>query len=358
MAKTISATNETFKQALLYIGAARAGHTPPKLPDGVTQSDISNVEYQVYTWPMIVPPRPIEFYGRVVDENGEPIAGATAHFEWDGTVTNRNAMEIRDWPKVSAEVTTDDKGLFSFTGKSGTELDVSVAKVGYYSSRTNRGVQYFKYSKPNLDSFDGTGHFFKPDADHPVVYYLRKIGAGANALITSGHGMRESFWATVPKDGTSVKVDLLHQKTGVGPLEIKQKKPEFPAHGGTMESFSPSDRAKLASATNWSITMRISDGGFIEENDEFPFEPPESGYQSTVNYSFQKGQGEWQGNWSMNFQKNFYIKFGSPAIYGQLHLETWADNEQVILTYVINPDGSRNLEPKQGYFPSSSQWTH
>src|SRR6185312_6264275 len=104
-----------------------------------------------------------------------------------------------------------------------------------------------------------------------------------------------------------LKVDLLHQKTGDGPLVIIAKKPEFPAHGGIIESFSPSDGAKLASATNWSLTMTISDGGFIEENDEFAFNPPENGYQSMVNYSFQKGQKEWQSNWSMDFKKNFYI---------------------------------------------------
>ncbi|MGC3960489.1 MAG: carboxypeptidase-like regulatory domain-containing protein [Verrucomicrobiota bacterium] len=145
MAKTITATNETFRQALLYVGAAQAGRTPPKLPDGLTQSYISNVEYQVFTWPLIVPPRPIEFYGRVVDEKGNPVTGAVAHFEWDGTVTNKNAMELRDWPKISTETTTDSNGLFSLTGKSGTQLDVSVGKTGYYSSRSNRGVQYFKY---------------------------------------------------------------------------------------------------------------------------------------------------------------------------------------------------------------------
>ncbi len=92
---------------------------------------------------------------------------------------------------------------------------------------------------------------------------------------------------------------------------------------------------------------------------EFPFNPPEAGYQSTVNYSFQKGQKEWQGSYSMNFQRNYYIKFGF-CYYGQLltNLETSADRGNVILTYVINPDGSRNLEPKQDYFPSSSRWTH
>ena len=176
--------------------------------------------------------------------------------------------------------------------------------------------------------------------------------------MTSQKGFRESFWVTVPKDGTPVKVDLMNQKTGAGALEIRQKKPEFPARGGTWERMSPSDRAKLASATNWSLSLTISNGGLVEENDEFGFTPPESGYQPTIEYTFHKGQKEWLGNWAMNFQKSYYVKLGSPAVYGQLDVETSTDKSTVFLTYVLNPDGSRNLEPKQHYFPSSSCWTH
>jgi len=39
--------------------------------------------------------------------------------------------------------------------------------------------------------------------------------------------------------------------------------------------------------------MDIPDGGFVEENDEFPFEAPESGYQSIVDFAFQQGQPNW-----------------------------------------------------------------
>lgn len=349
IAKTISATNENFRQAMLYIGAVQAGRTPPKLPAGLTQADISNAEYRVFTWPQVIPPNPILFYGAVVDENLKPVAGATAHFEWDTGISTK---------KMSTEVTTDANGLFSLTSGYGIQLNVEVGKAGYYSSHTNRGFSYFKYSKSNFEYFYRIGDFFEPDAAHPVVYHLRKIGVGANSLVTSQYGFRESFWVTVPKDGTPVKVDLLNQKTGNGALEIRQKKPEFPAHGGTWERMSPSDRAKFASATNWSLSMKISNGGFVEENDEFGFNPPEGGYQPTINYTFHKGEKEWPGNWSMKFEKSYYVKLGSPAVYGQLRVETWSDKSTVILTYVINPDGSRNLEPKQGYFPSSSRWTH
>lgn len=344
MAKTISATNETFRLALRYIGTVQAGNTPPKLPDGLTQLDISNAQYQIFTWPLYNPPKPINFYGQVVDENNRPVAGATGHFEWDDTTTNKH----------SSEVTSDTAGLFALSNAFGISLDVSVFKSGYYSSRKNRYAQYFKYSQPNFDTFYGTSEFFKPDSSRPIVYYLRKIGVGAEALVTSQHGMRESFWPKVPKDGTPVKIDLLNQKTGDGPLEISQTKPDYPEHGGTIERLSPWDRAKLASATNWSVTMKISDGGLIEENDEFPFNPPETGYQPVIALNFQHGQT----NWTQQVIKDYYIKFGSPPLYGQLQLETSINQATVILRYVINPDGSRNLEPKQGYFPSSSRWTH
>src|SRR5581483_5261370 len=141
MAKTIAATNDTFRRSLLYIGASRAGHPSARLPEGITQSDISNTEYQVYTWPVIMPPRTISFYGKVVDEQGMPVAGATAHFSWDGTVTNKNIMEWRDWPTISEDVISDTNGLFYLTGKLGTQLNVAVSKAGYYSSQTNRGLQ-------------------------------------------------------------------------------------------------------------------------------------------------------------------------------------------------------------------------
>jgi len=115
---------------------------------------------------MIIPQRPINFYGKVVDENGQPVIGASAHFEWDGNATNKQAMDWNEEQTIknSADVISDAAGLFSLTNKSGTELDVSAGKAGYYSSRRNRGAENFKYSKWNLDSYYGIGDYFKPDS--------------------------------------------------------------------------------------------------------------------------------------------------------------------------------------------------
>jgi alpha-tubulin suppressor-like RCC1 family protein len=122
-------------------------------------------------------------------------------------------------------------------------------------------------------------------------------------------------------------VNLLEREAGSGPLEISQVKPP---------------RADWRTPTNWSFTMRISDGGFVSGGDEeFPFHPPESGYRPEVDFHFDKDQT----NWASSIKKDYYIRFGDPPLYGRLHVDTEVDRESVRLSYTINPDGERNLEP-------------
>ncbi len=320
----ISGTNRAFERTLEYVLEVRQTRQRPlKLPDGVTIADITNASYMVSVWSMTTPPRPISFYGKVVDENDQPVAGATAHFVWDVGVTSNIPRPFTDTGKKSADITTDSAGLFSLTNVMGTELDVSIGKAGYYSSRTNRGTQYFKYSKMNLDSFYGIGDYFKPDSNHPVIYYLHRKGQGAE-LITSENGIRPNLAIRIPKDGTSVHVDFFQkQASATGQLEINQNKPPWQG------------------ATNWSFHMSIPDGGLVENQDEFQFEAPESGYQPTVGYDFTKGET----NWTTHAIKQFYITFGQPRKYGWLRIESDIAQETIFLTYAINPTGSRNLEP-------------
>ena len=100
--------------------------------------------------------------------------------------------------------------------------------------------------------------------------------------------------------------------------------------------------------------MKLKDGGFVETDDEFAFNPPESGYLPTVHYRFNQAQT----NWTTQLQKSYYIKLGNPPLYGHLQIETGSYQNTVTLWYVINPNGARNLETRQDYFPSSSHWRH
>jgi hypothetical protein len=87
--------------------------------------------------------------------------------------------------------------------------------------------------------------------------------------------------------------------------------------------------------------MSIPDGGFIEQDDEFPFEAPESGYKPSVEFEFRAGET----NWTQNLHKRYYIAFGEPPKYGWIDVETGI-YRGVSLSYAINPSGSRYLEPK------------
>src|SRR5262249_10543401 len=162
---------------------------------------------------------------------------------------------------------SDKSGLFSLTGQFGHELSVSVGKSDCYSSARNRGAEVFRYT-------GSTGEAFRPDPKKPVLYYLHRKGVGARALITSDYGVYRDLAVKAPINGSPVKVDPLHRKVGEGPLEVSQMKPEY---------------RNWKSATNWSLTLTIADGGFVEESEEFPFHPPESGYRPEVKFNLAKG---------------------------------------------------------------------
>ena len=278
----------------------------PAIPQhGPTSRPITNSFFEQITpqWQV-----PIEFYGRVVDQSNNPVVGANIQFSWTET-----PMEVlEEGPGETKTTESDIEGLFALHGARGPNLDVRVSKQGYYTSR--KDTWGFSYDRGR----------FSPDPLNPVVFHLRKKGDGAE-LITSENGMKPDVWVRVPTDNSTVKVDFSQkQATATGQLEIRQNKPPW------------------RTATNWSFSLSIPGGGLIENQDEFQFEAPEGNYQSTVESVFMKSDT----NWITHVTKQFYIVFGQPRKYGWLRFESDLAQETVFITYAINPDGSRNLEPK------------
>jgi hypothetical protein len=253
--------------------------------------------------------QPINFYGKVVDESNQPIDGASVDYTWS-TLSKTGTLTKHDQ--------TDISGLFSIH-EIGSGIGITASKEGYYTSPSER-LKNFEYAN------HGEG-VFTPDAANPVVFHLRKRGVGAD-LITSQYGVRTDFPISIPLDGTPVRVDLVQRRVAEsGQVQISERKPE---HGSWRE------------ATSWSFRMDIPDGGFVEETEQFPFEAPESGYQQVIEFQFQKDST----NWIEGINKSYYIKFGSPPRYGRFQVQTDLSYGGAILSYAINPDGSRNLEPK------------
>lgn len=295
-------------------------NTPPEdVPDGTPNgatpnagarsagSNFPQVEHSVFyeDWK-----RPIKFFGKVEGENGNPVPEANVRFSWTDT-----SPEGRS----ESQCLTDTNGLFSLQGATGRMLTVTVGKVGYYASK--KGRTHFDYS-PNF-----AVDLHEPDPNTPVVFHLRKKGAGT-VLVTSQYGFSPELEVSVPRAGNPVSVDLMQRKVGTGgQLTISQTKPEY---------------LEAKDATAWSFRMAIPSGGFVEQHDEFPFEAPESGYQPVVEFQFDKGET----NWATSLKKSYYVRFGQPPCYGWLTVETAMGWGGARLRYAINPDGSRYLESK------------
>ncbi len=262
---------------------------------------------------------PIEFYGKVVDENSAPVSGAHVNFHWVETPT----------PEGNRDTNTesDSAGLFSLHDARGPDLAVSVSKEGYYSSRRDPpGFKYGVYS-------DGD---FSPDAQNPVVFHLRKMGKGeALVSLKQNHG--------VPRDGTPWAIDLATGKTTAG------------EGGDLIVQCWTQDAGKLPGAKyDWRCVLTIPGGGIAPTGEEFPFLAPETGYQPTMEIDMPADQT----NWNSQVDLKFYYRLADGR-YGRMTFSMIAGGQHFcMIDSVLNPSGSRNLEPVEAkpFAPTVPSW--
>ena len=107
---------------------------------------------------------PIDFYGKVIDENSNAVrVGAQVTFHWAEVPTELGNR--------TSATESDVNGLFSLRGQRGPDLSVLISKDGYYVS--HRGQWGFHYALSLSD-------IFLPDPQNPVVFHLRKRDKGQN----------------------------------------------------------------------------------------------------------------------------------------------------------------------------------
>jgi hypothetical protein len=247
---------------------------------------------------------PINFYGRVVDENDRPIPAVKVEFSWTdlSSAGNSTAMTL-----------SNSAGAFSLESKTGRVLQVDVNKDGYYKPRNER-----------LKSFDYAGFweptYHEPDPAHPVIFHLRSKGKSETLSIGEVH-------PPVSADGTPTRLNLLNggRVAADGQIEI--------AAITNTEKYPPR-------LFDWEASIGVPDGGLIEHNLEFPFEAPQEGYLPKIEFKMPANAPDWK----RSLEKTYFIRFGNPPKYGRIHIRLNGASQKVSLTYAVNPTGSRNLE--------------
>jgi hypothetical protein len=249
---------------------------------------------------------PISFYGKVVDEKGNPVVGADVQFFVNDTSREGTSEYHRKG---------DDKGLFSLTGVKGYTVQVRVSREGYYLDRLKSF--YSAGSDKNLPS----------DPKNPFVFQLRKKGEIPKLL----RGYR-GF--DLPANGAAVEVNLLTAEVvpdGAGHIKVECSLPDRNAK-------QPYD---------WSCRISVPRGGLQEAVGEFLFEAHEKGYRPLDEINMPVSSGE---NWNLSIDRKYYLKLGD-GNYAVLSFEAQAGNRVFYLEYYLNPNGSRNLEHEGGTIP-------
>jgi len=252
---------------------------------------------------------PIEFYGKVVDENTNPVAGASIQFGWMETPAKDGERK--------ATAKSDSDGLFSLQGERGPTLEVLVSKAGYYNSKKDRTGFTYGDSAPEKHS---------PSMLNPVIFHLRKKGKGESLITTDFPGFARI--AQLHHDGTPVELDLL-------------KGEKVPAGNGqlTLEFWRDISNMNIQ-PFNWKFQLSALGGGLIEANEEFAFEAPEKGYQPSIVIDMPATNQDWQGE----IRSKYYIQLPDGK-YGRIDFYLLPRNGVFEVQSVINSSGAHNLEP-------------
>jgi len=245
----------------------------------------------------------ITFYGRVIDQNGDPVVNATIYY---------TALDKFDQSGSKYQGESNANGDFSISGIRGAALNVGVRKDGYYPI-LDRSNASFAYGIGPDSTRKGP-----PTANEPAVFVLQKRGI-SEPLIRAEGGQID-----VPRTGEPLTIDLATGRPGRGDLRIE-----------TWVGDSSQRRF------DWRYRLSVPGGGLAERKGQFDFEAPSVGYQPFVEVNMPASSEQW----SSDVPKQYFAILPSGK-YARFSIEFYAgDRNFIVFESYLNPKpGSRNLE--------------
>ena len=319
---TESATAETNQPAALPVkSAARrtapaVTSTPTAVPNPPAQNGAAVVENRINQIQTEIERgyeewrTPIEFYGKVVDENTNLVAGASVHFVWTDLSPKGNSEK---------DTTSDQDGFFSLSNTNGKNLIVQVSKEGYYSYQ--RFGAAFNYAGENQN--------FIPDAANPVIFRLKKKGVAEPLVhIQSPMGGPKGF--RIAKDGTADEISLTTGKAvppGQGDLRV--------------QCWTDNQGKAPGEKYDWKCQISVPSGGLVQSTEDLDFQAPLTGYRTSDAIDM---PAKLESDWSSHVKRNYFVKLAN-GNYARMSFEMVAGGDHFFqLESFLNPSGSRNLE--------------
>lgn len=247
---------------------------------------------------------PISFYGKVIDQFGDPVSEAKVDLGWtsDGYESKRTLY-------------TDSDGLFSLEQANGKRLTATVFKKGYRKPNDGSSGGSFEYADFSQSIFH------VPDKENPYILYLQK-------LISPEPLYKHWTRKRTTGDGNEVHIKLANGKfeeTEALSIAIKQD----PIQG---------DRAPNQVLT---VTM-TNGGGLIQVPNENPVMAPEQGYSTSLQFKQNLSDPVFRKDPSVYLYIKTKLGRYAWVKIRMRHNVRWQPSCEILHYY--NPSGSRNLE--------------
>lgn len=255
---------------------------------------------------------PVNFYGKVIDQNGIPVSRALITFSLINDVTRRTVDETQY---------SDADGQFDILNRKGYSLAIGVSGEGFYQIPS--GVS----SGSSFGNFKFGDTFIKPPVTSRSSPALFKLWRKNKTIVL--HSKLEQRVRLVPGKETVVPLD------DVGHVAI------FACDIG--DSNSTTNRFR------WSWSARARGGQIYRLKDEFFFEAPVSGYLDQCEIVMDEAST--LDSWSWFASGACYIKFDD-GIYSRVDFYFQARSKTLWLNIFVNPTAeSRTIEvdPKYMY---------
>jgi hypothetical protein len=248
---------------------------------------------------------PFSFYGKVVDQTGQPIGGATATVTLWGEAGSAKASSQRN-------ILSDADGMFSLKDVRAVSVEVVVTEEGYRTLPAKTPPGGWGLNLQNR-SF--------PSATDPAIFPLQKIGIAEPLVVFHTGGM------DVSQNGAVAAFDLASG----------HKRKDFTG-GVQVQTWVDAHDPKSQQPYHWKFSVTVPGGGLQLRTDDYQFVAPSSGYQASDVVDMTPGNGPW----SDVSERNYFIQTADGK-YGRIRLSVNAHGSFSIEGY-LNPSGSQNLE--------------
>jgi hypothetical protein len=248
---------------------------------------------------------PINLYGCVVDEKGNPVSGALVEY-------SLNDKHFKDGTKGTTM--SDARGNFLIEGM-GASIYVNVEKKGYYR------VTDQSYGSVRADRITSL--------QMPARFVLKKAGIPQKLI----HNKITTRLA--PTDGAPVEIHLARPKlVAVQSGHFRIEVWIAPVEPGRREGF------------EWKCRLSVPAGGLTERTDTMHFEAPADGYVPSIEFTMPAAPIGAQ-NWRSSLEKQLYLRLSDGThARGRLYISFDPDRALVSFDSFWNqsPTEPRNLE--------------